>query len=102
MLTMTYRVWKPEDNAEATGLFVHVASYCEGQHAWSIPVPTAARLTPKSNRPKAFYRYAENVLLSTGRVVFAQTEAERKAGIPGKKRVLACKECLEAEDAGAE
>lgn len=93
MIVMTHSVYSETDEAPGTGLFVHAVAFpCE--HVWNIQVPTEERLKPKGNTPKAWHRYAENVLLSTGKVRFAKTETETKAGVKdNEQRRLVCKEC---------
>ena len=105
MIVMTHAVYTEKDETPFIGLFVHAVAYpCE--HVWNIPIKSYDRMgsyeyadgvrikSSPLNTPKKWYRAAENVLLSTGKVQYAKTETETKAGMKAdERRVLVCKEC---------
>ena len=83
MIAMTHQLHKRGDGTGKEGLFVHVASDCSGNHHWSVQITARDRMEGATTA-KRWYRLAENVLLSFGKLRLVKV---------GKWATLFCKEC---------
>lgn len=83
MIAMTHQLHKRGDGTGKEGLFVYAASDCSGNHHWTVEITNQDRLEG-ATKPKHWYRLAENVLLSLGKLRLMKV---------GKWATLFCKEC---------